>query len=349
MKKCFTGISLALSLIFAANMHGKDEIKSIPQKSKQPVQQKKEALAKPKSVVEKKAIKSTSQQTRVSIKNNSQKVADKQITPPVKKKKPPVKKKPSRWIVNKILARVNGANILQSDLEQPRIAKEGGSYSLKELIEEEILFQRASEKHLLPSNVDIQRQIVALKMQNGISHLSDSEFEKELQESGFTLPMYKKQLARLIAVENLKRVEIDEKIVITSKEVEKYHKKNPEYDEASFLLETASFSPKNVDNYKDLIRNKKITWNALGWLSADELDKRFESVKSLEKGQISKPIKLSEKNYLVFRLKDKQEKSFKKLETRYGEIERILKDQKREFLSENLIKETQTKTSIIYL
>ena len=35
-----------------------------------------------------------------------------------------------KWDIDKIVARINGVNILLSDLEQPRIAKEGGKYTL---------------------------------------------------------------------------------------------------------------------------------------------------------------------------------------------------------------------------
>src|ERR1700689_4938249 len=66
-----------------------------------------------------------------------------------------------RILIDKIVARVNGSNILLSDLMLPRISKEGAPYTLDELVFEEILFQRAGEMQMLPSVLDIDRHIVA--------------------------------------------------------------------------------------------------------------------------------------------------------------------------------------------
>src|ERR1700689_1574659 len=61
-------------------------------------------------------------------------------------------KKSKGMLIDKILVRVNiegfkGVNILQSDLEKPRIEKEGGTYTLDEAIMEELMLQKATEKH----------------------------------------------------------------------------------------------------------------------------------------------------------------------------------------------------------
>ncbi len=83
--------------------------------------------------------------------------------------------KDTRFIVDKIIARVNGVNILQSSLEQPRIANEGGLYSLEEAITEELFVQKAIENHFLPTTLDVERQIVSFKMANDMADISDVE------------------------------------------------------------------------------------------------------------------------------------------------------------------------------
>ena len=176
-----------------------------------------------------------------------------------------------RFSIDKIKARVNiegfkGVNILESDLKRPRIEKEGRKYTLDEAIMEQLLYQKAVEKHLLPNAADIERQIVAFKMQNDISNMSDAEFEAQLKESGFTqtsfqksvLDEYKEQLARIMAIENLKRAEISEKIIVSSQEVEDYYKKNPTYTKAEYHLKIATIAPQDVENYKDLIASTKL-------------------------------------------------------------------------------------------
>src|SRR5258707_15686060 len=90
--------------------------------------------------------------------------------------------KPSkRWTVDKIIARVNGVNILQSDLKVARMAKEGGKFTLDEAIVEELLFQRAAEMQTLPTSFEIERQLVSFKMQNNLTELSEQEFEDQLK------------------------------------------------------------------------------------------------------------------------------------------------------------------------
>src|SRR3990172_2077019 len=153
----------------------------------------------------------------------------------------PIKKTPKtilskRWDIDKIVARVNGVNILHSDLEQSRISKEGETYTLDEAIVEELFYQRAAETHMLPTAVDVERQLVSFKIQNNLTELTDKEFEDQLKIHGFTLKNYKRQLGRMIAVENVKRIEISEKIVITAQEVEAFYKDNPEYTKEEYQL-----------------------------------------------------------------------------------------------------------------
>jgi len=252
-----------------------------------------------------------------------------------------------RWTIDKIIARVNQTNILKSDLAEPRIAKEGGTYSFQELITEELYFQKAAEKKLIPGTNEVDRQIVALKIQNNMTEMSDDAFEKELEQSGFTLQNYKHQLARVLAVENLKRGEVNEKIVITSQKVENYYKQNP-YHPEQYLLSIVVLNEDEANNYKDLVKNKKVSWQELGWVEKKDLDARYSFVSSIKKRTISKPLKI-DGNYRLVRLINKREKKLKSLDERYASIERILHDKQRDHFFSSFQEDLKNKASLISL
>ena len=259
----------------------------------------------------------------------------------------------SRTIEDQIIVRVNGKNILASDLEMPRIGKAGGKYTLNEAIMEELFYQRAAELHMLPTAIDIERQLVAFKIQNNLTEMSDAEFDKELKEGGFSTTMYKNQLGRLLAVENVKRAEVSEKSLITSQEVEAYyqaHQDDPQaFTKEQYLLKTCSIEKsEEPTNKQDLRTNKKVSWDDLDWIETKDLKAELEFVKDMKKDEISHPItKDGMLEYVL--LADKQERRAKTLDERYGEIEQHLQEEKREVLWKKFEKTIKEKAVIVNL
>lgn len=269
------------------------------------------------------------------------------------KKETPVTTKNSRVIEDQIIVRVNGRNILASDLDVPRIGKAGGKYTRHEAIMDELFCQRAGELHMLPSAADIERQFVAFKIQNNLTDMSEAEFDRELKESGFSTAMYKYQLGRLIAVENVKRAEVSEKSLIASQDVEAYyntHKKDPEaFTKEKYHLKTCTMQKsEEPTNKQDLLNNKKISWDDLDWIEKKDLRPELQFVTDMKKGEISDPItKDGMLEYVL--LFDKQERRLKTLDERYAEIEQKLQEQKREVLWKNFEKTIKEKAVIVNL
>lgn len=266
------------------------------------------------------------------------------------KKSKPKKQKPSyqRWTIDKIVQRVNGVNILQSDLKTPRITKEGGPYTLDELTREELLVQKAGELHQLPTQADIDRQIVAFKIQNSLADMSDDEFEKQLKEGGFTLASYKNQLTRLIATENVRRIELNERLVITSQEVETFYKKNPVYVEDRYELSLATIPPEKIKTYKDYLLSHQATWYDLGTLEKDEIGTNFSFVTRMKPGTVSKPFKMDGQTKVI-KLNAFHKKRLKTLDERYIEIEQELQEKKRLQYVQEIDQELRKKATIVNL
>jgi len=253
-----------------------------------------------------------------------------------------------RIVIDEIIVRVNGVNLLRSELLMPRIVNEGRPFSLDEAILEELLFQRAGQMHMLPSTADIERHLVTFKIQNHLTELSDKEFENELKQHGFSLPMYKNQLGRMIAVENVKRAEISEKIVVTSQEVEDYYNKNPRYTKEQYHLKLRTIPVAKMAEKDVLLLPTDPYWEDLGWIEKKDVEKKFAAVFTMEKGQISEPIADGESNQFIM-LVDKKERCLKTLNERYIEIERKLQQEKKETFVGTFEQELKEKATIVVL
>lgn len=308
-------------------------------KKKKMAHPKKVSLAKKTETLKAPAITTESAEKPTKISSNTPTAT----TPPSEQKK-----ERTRWEIDKIMVRVNGNNILKSHLEQPQLGKEGGFYSLEEMIDEELFCQKAVERHLIPTVPDINRQIVNLKIQSGMANMSDDDFEAQLKENGFNMAMYKRQLSRLMAAENLKRVEISEKVVITSQEVEAHYKNNPTFAPARYHLKIAAIPEDKITEYKKLLKTQEITWKDLGWVEKHEIDEQYASVLAMKKGFISKPIKSQEKYHSIL-LANKEEQRVKTLDECYFAIESQLRNQKRDKLLEKLMCDIKEKATIVTL
>ncbi|MBU1007622.1 hypothetical protein KKA53_00910 [Candidatus Dependentiae bacterium] len=244
-----------------------------------------------------------------------------------------------REVVDKIVARVNGRNILLSDLRLPRIDKEGGIYSIEEAIDHELLFQRASERKLLAKPIDIEKYILAWKEMHQLTHMTEQEFEERLLQDGLTGNQYRFQLARILAIRNLRQIEVNEQVVVSPHEVELYHEQNPEYSEDRYLLQT-----KIVKDVKD----KKTKWIDLDWIDRSQLAEKMAFVADMSEGAVSEPIKVDQ-GYQFVKLLKKEKKHLKTLEERWVLIERVLQKQKMEGFEKKYVEGLKEKAPIVYL
>ena len=69
--------------------------------------------------------------------------------------------KPKIKLVDKIVSRVNGVNVLRSDLKKIRISKNGRPFTLQEAMIDELLFQKSIQRKMLPTELDVEKQIVS--------------------------------------------------------------------------------------------------------------------------------------------------------------------------------------------
>ncbi len=130
------------------------------------------------------------------------------------------------------MATVNGKEILRSDLEKfyqaslgdnpqqpsPEQADNGRLTILHQMIEDEILQQRAAKLNLAASDEDVNAKLTEMK-----APYTQEEFDKQLKQRNLTLDDYKRLLRRSLTQTKLLNKEIESKINITDAEISGYY------------------------------------------------------------------------------------------------------------------------------
>lgn len=166
-----------------------------------------------------------------------------------------------------VLATVNGRKILRSEVEkyyrnqtegQPE-ASTAQSQSLRlsilhELIENEMLLQRAEKLGLMATDEEVDGKLKQIQAPFG-----KEEFDKRLKDRGVSLDDFKRDLRRSITVEKVLHKEIESKINISDDDVANYYNQHksefnlivPQYHLAQILV-TAQPAPqvRNLKNDK---------------------------------------------------------------------------------------------------
>ncbi|MCK4265301.1 peptidyl-prolyl cis-trans isomerase [Candidatus Babeliales bacterium] len=255
----------------------------------------------------------------------------------------------SRDLVDKIIARVNGINVLLSHLNQPRINSQ--PYTLEEAVAQELYFQQASRYKLVPSTLEVEKYIASYKAGNNLKHLNDEDFESHLKKNeGFaSLDQFKREYARYISVNTLIQQEIKQRIFITAQEVESYYKKYPEWVEASYKLKTAIIPFDKAKTEAEVKKIKDIDWIEHDeWLEKDSISENMTFIFKMKKNEISKPVK-TQYGYQLVQLIDKKPKRKKILDESYIEIEKRLRASKMDKFEKEYRDELKSKSTIVYL
>lgn len=271
------------------------------------------------------------------------------VTPPPKKLQRPTSPPIRGKVVDKIICRVNGTNIMMSDLHEPRIDKNGGVYTLDEAIAEELLFQKAAELKIIPTDVEIERRIVAIKQANGLLKKSDEDFDTWLRaEARLTQKKFKKQLMRTGAASHVKGWNANESGVVSEKEKRDFFASNTIMSQERYHLKTAFIEEDNIDENGAVINTDDITWTDIGWVEKDELSAPMSFVSSMQKDEISKPVR-TEYGYSMVQLLDTEPARKKTYEESEVQIEKKLIRRKQKRGDQLLINKLRKRASIVML
>jgi peptidyl-prolyl cis-trans isomerase SurA len=177
-----------------------------------------------------------------------------------------------------VMARVNGKKILRSEVDKYYTNQTSGSPQppspeqaevlrlniLKELIDNEILTQRAAKDGLLATDDEVQRRLTDLK-----SPYTAEEFEKRLKDRHLTVDDLKQELRRSITVDKVLNKEVTSRIEVKDSDVSNYYNEHkadfnvvePQYHIAHILVTAQPGQVRNLKNSKaqnDAEARKKI-------------------------------------------------------------------------------------------
>lgn len=133
-----------------------------------------------------------------------------------------------------VAASVNGKNIMLSEVERVINQQARGQQAqmsslqlaaarlqvLDNLIQQQVLFQRAEKDNLLPKDADIDAAINAQK-----SNLTQEEWEKTLKDNNLTEQAVREEARKALAIKNLQEKTVG-KITISDKQVEDFYNNN---------------------------------------------------------------------------------------------------------------------------
>jgi peptidyl-prolyl cis-trans isomerase SurA len=155
---------------------------------------------------------------------------------------------------NDVVARVNGRKILRTEVEkyyrnqtegQPVPSSEQAQSLhlsiLRELIENELLLQRAEKLGLLATDEEVDSKLSEIR-----APFTKEEFDQRLKQRGITLEDFKRDLRRSITVEKVLHKEIASKINVSDGDIANYYNQHkaefnlivPQYHLAQILVTT---------------------------------------------------------------------------------------------------------------
>lgn len=251
-------------------------------------------------------------------------------------------------LVNKIVARVNGINLFYSSLHA--IHLDGKQHDLEQLIADELYVQEAVKHKIMPTVVEVEKQIAAYKTANGVAHLSADDFDQHLRGVGFTLKRYKTELARYIGSTSLLSHEVRSRVFVTTQEVESYCARTPEYTEDQYLLKTAllPFPPGDKKDAAGLRPGENDWVMAEEWMNKSDISEHMTQIFTLKKGEISKPI-MTDYGYQFVMVVNKKPARKKTVKERYVAVENKLRTQKMENFEKEFKAELISRAIITYL
>ena len=178
-----------------------------------------------------------------------------------------------------VMAKVNGRKILRSEVDKYYSNQTSGSQQpppsleqaetlrlniLKELIDNEILTQRAAKDGLLATEDDVQRKLTDMK-----APFTEEEFQKRLRDRHLTVDDLKQELRRSITIDKVLAKEITSRIEVKDSDVSNYYNQHkadfnvvePQYHIAHILVTAQPGQVRNLQNSKaqnDAEAHKKI-------------------------------------------------------------------------------------------
>lgn len=270
--------------------------------------------------------------------------------------KPAPQKKSKRVFVDGIQAVFRGSEgvdlVLASEVNRPRL--DGSIATLQDSLTNLAFAQEARRYKIFPTPEEIEKQYEMIANSN---KKTVKELDAMVMQAGFTPAEARKEFAQINAVNSLINYKVTGNMVVPESEVVAYYEENPEYEPASYLIETTLVPFSSVQSRSEQLAqlqalanagdpNNILNWADQLWINEEDIaaDKKF--LTELSSGQISLPREAFN-GFQLFRLAKKKAARLKSLDERYGQIVTILRRPKYTELMNTFQKELMDNASVI--
>jgi peptidyl-prolyl cis-trans isomerase SurA len=185
-----------------------------------------------------------------------------------------------------VAATVNGKNIMLAEVERGVSQQSGGKQSqlsqlelaqarlqmLGNLIQREVLLQRADREKLLPTEDEITAIINQQKQQTG---MTDDDFQKNLAAQNMTMESLREEARKDIAVKKLQD-KYNSKITVNDKEVEDFYNGNRERFVSARGVALAMIAIDPADNSSQGITQNDAKSDAEAKLKIDNINQQLK-------------------------------------------------------------------------
>ncbi len=185
-----------------------------------------------------------------------------------------------------VAATVNGKNIMLAEVERGVSQQSGGKQAqlsqlelaqarlqmLGNLIQREVLFQRADREKLLPTEDEITASINQQKLQSG---MTDDDFQKYLAAQNLTMESLREDARKNIAITKLQD-KYNSKITVNDKEVEDFYNGNRERFVSARGVSLAMIAVDPADNSGQGITQTDAKSDAEAKLKIDDINQQLK-------------------------------------------------------------------------
>ncbi len=259
--------------------------------------------------------------------------------------------KPKLKTVNKIMIIIytDDQPIIITKLDLDRRSLDGRSRTEKEVLLERLLYHEAINVYRLPVPEDlVDKHIASIKEAHGIG---EDQIAMLFEREGYTFEEGKEQLRMSYAIQHLIQQLIINRLVVTEKEIQEFHKAYPAREPASFRIKKGTIQKDEITQkeLKELVEDglyeERVTWSHPYWIDEDEIADSKRFIITMKPGQI-RWIRAGDKYEIITLLKRKKAR-VKTLDERRREIADQIKMPKYEKLLKELHESVLNKYEIV--
>lgn len=252
-------------------------------------------------------------------------------------------------VVDEEIAIINGVRLLRSQLEEDRADYDWHRLTLKKLVDEELLLQKARDFGVTVNALEVKNSAVMLREFCGQAAVSDRDWESWLKSThALSTSRIERQFYRSGMVSRFKAMVISDCKSIASDKLEAYCKEHPAYASESYDIELAFITDDEAAQMGKDSAAVKPSWISLGSIKKEDLADHLKFVAHMADGSISKPFE-HEGALQIIKVVKKHPRHLLTMEERRPELEPKLCAQERKAQYEKFVAQLRSEASIVEL